>query len=71
MALAYGLASLRDLRRFLWVSIWLLTVAEGVEDKDTSDWLLEHGCVLQQGFVFSPPVEPVEISGILDELPVK
>lgn len=52
-------------------SLELGVIAEGVEDKDTSDWLLEHGCVLQQGFVFSPPVEPVEISGILDELPVK
>lgn len=52
-------------------SLELGIIAEGVEDKDTSDWLLDQGCVLQQGFLFSPPVEPVEISGILDELPVK
>ena len=51
-------------------SLELGIIAEGVEDKDTSDWLLDQGCVLQQGFLFSPPVEPVEISGILDELPV-
>jgi len=52
-------------------SLELGVIAEGVEDKDTSDWLLEHGCVLQQGFLFSPAVEPVEISGILEALPVK
>jgi diguanylate cyclase (GGDEF)-like protein/PAS domain S-box-containing protein len=52
-------------------SLELGIIAEGVEDKDTSDWLLEQGCILQQGFLFSPPVEPVEISGILEELPVK
>jgi diguanylate cyclase (GGDEF)-like protein/PAS domain S-box-containing protein len=45
-------------------SLELGVIAEGVEDKDTSDWLLNHGCALQQGFLFSAAVLPADISEI-------
>lgn len=42
-------------------SLKLHIVAEGVEQEDQADFLLEHGCRAMQGYLFSRPVPPVEI----------
>lgn len=34
----------------------MTTVAEGVENVETADWLRLHGCDIVQGYYFSPPV---------------
>ncbi|AQT80609.1 GGDEF-domain containing protein [Mycolicibacterium litorale] len=43
----------------------LTTVAEGIEDAATADWLREHGCQVGQGFYLSPPVGLAELVGLL------
>lgn len=40
-------------------------IAEGVETSDVSNWLREHGCVTQQGFLFSKPMDINESETIL------
>lgn len=37
------------------------TVAEGVENLQTADWLRRHGCDIVQGYYFSPPLSAVEV----------
>lgn len=37
------------------------TVAEGVENLQTADWLRRHGCDVVQGYYFSPPRSAVEV----------
>ena len=37
------------------------TVAEGVEDPATADWLRLHGCDEVQGYYFSPPLPAAEV----------
>jgi diguanylate cyclase (GGDEF)-like protein len=37
------------------------TVAEGVEDWSTANWLRQHGCDIVQGFYFSPPLSAAEV----------
>ena len=34
----------------------MTTVAEGVENAETADWLRLHGCDIVQGYYFSPPL---------------
>lgn len=36
-------------------------IAEGVEKQEQADWLLEAGCVLQQGFLYERPVEAADL----------
>ena len=36
-------------------------IAEGVEKQERADWLLEAGCVLQQGFLYERPVEAADL----------
>lgn len=43
----------------------LTTVAEGIEDAGTADWLREHGCRIGQGFYFSAPVGAHDLLGLL------
>jgi hypothetical protein len=33
----------------------LQVIAEGIEDGDQARWLLEHGCVMAQGYAFGRP----------------
>jgi EAL domain-containing protein (putative c-di-GMP-specific phosphodiesterase class I) len=42
----------------------LMVVAEGVETEAQRDFLLGAGCQYAQGYLFSPPVEPAEISAL-------
>lgn len=37
-------------------------IAEGVETRAQADWLRESGCVVQQGFLYSRPIEAVELA---------
>nr|MBL0710486.1 EAL domain-containing protein [Colwellia sp.] len=47
-------------------------VAEGVENKETFDWLKEEKCHSMQGYYFSKPLSPVQINDYLTKyLPVK
>lgn len=43
-------------------------VAEGVETAEQLEWLLDHGCVLFQGNLFSPPVHKDQASKMLMQL---
>jgi diguanylate cyclase (GGDEF)-like protein len=45
-------------------SLGLEVVAEGVETKEELDILIELGCDMAQGFLFSKPVEASELEGI-------
>lgn len=46
-------------------SLDLDVVAEGVETAEQLKWLLDHGCVLFQGYFFSPPVSKSQASEML------
>lgn len=46
-------------------SLRLQTVAEGVEREEQRQALAEAGCDLMQGFLFSRPLPPEELSGLL------
>jgi diguanylate cyclase (GGDEF)-like protein/PAS domain S-box-containing protein len=37
-------------------------IAEGVENQLQADWLRDAGCVLQQGFLYSRPIEATELN---------
>jgi EAL domain-containing protein (putative c-di-GMP-specific phosphodiesterase class I) len=37
-------------------------IAEGVENQQQADWLRGVGCTLQQGFLYSRPIETAELS---------
>jgi len=37
------------------------TVAEGVENLETANWLRRHGCDIVQGYYFSPPLTAAEV----------
>jgi diguanylate cyclase (GGDEF)-like protein/PAS domain S-box-containing protein len=42
----------------------LQVIAEGIEDLDQADWLLQHGCAMAQGFAFGRPAplpSPAEV----------
>ena len=40
-------------------------VAEGVENAETADRLLEYGCDVAQGFYFSAPLAPAAVFELL------
>ncbi|WP_100640995.1 putative bifunctional diguanylate cyclase/phosphodiesterase [Marinobacter salexigens] len=44
-------------------------VAEGVETAEQLEWLLDHGCVFFQGYLFSPPVHKEQASKMLTRRP--
>jgi len=39
-------------------SLDIKVIAEGVETRESSSFLLEHGCHLHQGFLYSRPLPP-------------
>lgn len=41
-------------------------IAEGVELQQQADWLRDAGCVLQQGFLYSHPIETTELAAYID-----
>jgi EAL domain-containing protein (putative c-di-GMP-specific phosphodiesterase class I) len=49
----------------LAANLGLSTVAEGVETEEQRRFLVEHGCVLGQGFLFSPAVPAFEIDAMV------
>lgn len=51
-------------------SLNMQTVAEGVETEHQLQFLHDHGCDLAQGRLFSMPVKPQKLTGLLDRLGV-
>ena len=47
----------------------LQALAEGIETEAQRAFLLEHGCPLGQGFLFSPPVAAAQIEPLVLRLP--
>ena len=47
----------------------LQALAEGIETEAQRAFLLEHGCPLGQGFLFSPPVAAAQIEPLVRRLP--
>lgn len=45
----------------------MTTVAEGIEDAATANWLRDHGCRLGQGYYFSAPLSPDELLAVLSK----
>lgn len=41
-------------------------IAEGVESLQQAEWLRDAGCVLQQGFLYSHPIETTELAAYID-----
>jgi len=41
-------------------------IAEGVDNSDVVSWLVDHGCLIHQGFYFHKPLEQNEIEALLD-----
>ena len=46
-------------------SLKLKVIAEGVEQREQAQFLLEHSCEMVQGYLFSPPVTPEEFEKLL------
>ncbi len=46
-------------------SLGMAITAEGVETRQQLEWLEREGCTEIQGYLFSPPVPPQEIPGLL------
>ena len=42
-------------------NLGLVPLAEGIETEAQRQFLVEHGCTIGQGFLFSPAVSPEEI----------
>ena len=42
-------------------------IAEGVEKQEQADWLLDAGCVLQQGFLYSRPIEKTDLAAYVQD----
>ena len=55
--------SIVDLARNLGLGV----VAEGVETDGQRDKLLDFGCPLAQGFLFSQPLEPAAAGALLEK----
>lgn len=43
----------------------LTTVAEGIENSETADWLRDQGCQIGQGYYFSPPLPSARLEEVL------
>lgn len=41
-------------------------IAEGVERQEQADWLREAGCILQQGFMYSYPIEVTDLADYVE-----
>lgn len=49
----------------------LKTVAEGVENLETANWLRRHGCDIVQGYYFSPPLSAAEVLSLEGRVAVR
>ena len=49
-------------------SLQIDIVAEGVENHEQLDFLLEKGCHVAQGFLFGLPITPAEVQPLLEDL---
>ena len=62
---ARGRRSVRAFVRFA-SELEILTAAEGVENRETVDWLKELGVDLAQGYYFARPMAPQALTPMLD-----
>jgi len=46
-------------------SMDLSVVAEGIEEPEQLEFLVQHGCHMGQGYYFSPPLSPADIDEAL------
>jgi diguanylate cyclase (GGDEF)-like protein/PAS domain S-box-containing protein len=49
----------------LALNLDMTCIAEGIEHKAQAQYLQEHGCILQQGYLFSKPVEAKFVADLL------
>jgi EAL domain-containing protein (putative c-di-GMP-specific phosphodiesterase class I) len=49
-------------------TLGIYVVAEGVETIEQRDFLLESGCYLMQGFLFSPPLSADDFKDYVNNL---
>lgn len=42
-------------------------IAEGVEDQEQSDWLLDEGCLLHQGYLYAHPTETADLAAVVEK----
>jgi diguanylate cyclase (GGDEF)-like protein len=47
------------------------TVAEGVENADTAEWLRDRGCEVAQGILYSPPITAAAMMALLASSPAR
>ncbi|SMP75217.1 bifunctional diguanylate cyclase/phosphodiesterase [Noviherbaspirillum suwonense] len=50
------------------LALEMRVVAEGVETMEQMRWLVEHGCLIGQGYFFSPPVSADNIHGVVERI---
>lgn len=50
---------------FLGESMDLGVIAEGVENQDQLDFLMQHNCSMMQGYIFGRPMEPEDFKKLL------
>jgi EAL domain-containing protein (putative c-di-GMP-specific phosphodiesterase class I) len=48
-------------------ALGMTTVAEGVETTEQATFLRDRGCDEMQGFLFSKPVPPEKVPGLLEQ----
>ncbi len=46
-------------------ALGVTTVAEGVENAETAEWLRERGCEVAQGILYSPPITATAMMDLL------
>lgn len=50
------------------MALEMRVVAEGVETREQTRWLVEHGCSIGQGYFFSPPVSGEVIHAVIERI---
>ena len=49
----------------LAATLELDVIAEGVDNSETKEWLIQHGCPIQQGFYFHKPLRKAQVEELL------
>jgi diguanylate cyclase (GGDEF)-like protein len=50
------------------LALEMRVVAEGVETVEQMHWLIDHGCLIGQGYFFSPPVSAENIHRVIERI---
>jgi EAL domain-containing protein (putative c-di-GMP-specific phosphodiesterase class I) len=46
-------------------------IAEGVENQEQADWLLQAGCFLHQGYLYARPTETADLAAVVEDLSLR